>query len=118
MRFLRRRHARFPTTGHAGDDMLLEQLATQSDLSAGRHWVHYLYVGDEAAARVAAGEIEAAGWVIDRVDEAAEGPGWVVIAEKHDVVVSPEAVVAARELFEGVAARVPGGDYDGWEASV
>jgi hypothetical protein len=106
------------STGHAGDDQLLTILANQhGPLEKPRHWVHYLYAADEPAAREAERQITAEGWQIQRVDEAAKGPGWVVIAERHDAKLSPEAVVEARRLFEGVAARIDGGDYDGWEAS-
>ena len=103
---------------HAGDDRLLAEIQSRSDPLAPRHWVHYLYCADENAARHAATEIAAAGWTLQRVDVAAQGTGWVVIAEKHNVVTSPSAVCAARTFFEGVASRVEGGDYDGWEASL
>lgn len=105
-------------TGHAGDDALLAQIALQSDLTAPRHWVHYLYCVSEAAAHKAGAEISAAGWNLQRVDVAAKGPGWIVIAERRDAVTSPETVSAARAFFEAVASRVDGGDYDGWEASL
>lgn len=107
-----------PTTGHEGDDTLLSQIASKSDIDATRHWVHYLYVKDEPQARSAADVVSAAGWQIQRVDTAAgEEPGWVVIAESH-AVTSPDAVRQARLFFEGVAATHEGGDYDGWEASL
>jgi hypothetical protein len=105
-------------TGHSGDDALLAQIAGRSNLMAPRHWVHYLYCADEASARRAATEIAAGGWAIQGVDAAAQGPGWVVIAEQHNVVTSLDAVRAARGFFEGIAASVDGGDYDGWEASL
>jgi hypothetical protein len=104
--------------GHAGDHQLLGILARHhGPLEKRRHWVHYLYTSDEAAARMAAEAIVAAGWGLQRVDEAAQGPGWVVIAEKHDAQLNADAVSEARRFFEGVAAGVSGGDYDGWEAS-
>jgi hypothetical protein len=105
------------STGHAGDDALLVEIGKRSKLSAPRHWVHYLHTADEAGAREAAAQIGTAGWQIERIDKAAEGPGWVVIAERQAGVTSPEAVQEARRLFERVAATVTGGDYDGWEAS-
>ncbi len=104
-------------TGDAGDDALLAMLASRSDLGSPRHWVHYLYVADEAQARSAAEVIAAAGWGLQSVDVAATGgPDWVVIAETH-AVTTPEAVRDARQFFEGVAATHEGGEYDGWEAS-
>lgn len=115
--FRRKQVVRFDT-GHAGDDQLLTQLAKMSDLAAPRHWVHYLYFADEAAARGGAGVVEAAGWLLDTVAEtAAGGPEWVVIAERKDAVTSPEAVRDARLFFEAVARQWAGGEYDGWEAS-
>jgi hypothetical protein len=116
MAFFKRRTA-IPSTGHPGDDHLLSLIAKQSDLAAGRHWVHYLYTANEADARGAGQAIAAAGWQLT-VDVAAKGSGWVVIAERQGAVTSPDAVRAAREFFEGVAARTPGGKYDGWEASL
>ena len=118
MGLFRRHKAASFDTGHAGDDQLLTQLAQMTDLSAPRHWVHYLYFADEAAARGAAEVVSAAGWTLQNVEEsAAGGPEWVVIAERHGAVTSPEAVRDARVFFESVAQRWPGGDYDGWEAS-
>lgn len=107
------------SSGNADDDALLQQIAAHSkQRSRPRHWVHYLYCGDEVAARLAAVDIKGAGWAIKRVDEAAKGPGWVVIAERHRAVISASTVRDARAFFETVAARVPGGEYDGWEASI
>ena len=125
MKLFRRQAARdarstpaLPTAGHTGDDALLAQIASQSDIETPRHWVHYLYVQDELRARSAAEVVSAAGWQIQRVDVAAGGgPGWIVIAEAQ-AVTSPAAVREARLFFEGVAATHEGGDYDGWEASL
>lgn len=107
------------TTGHAGDDELLAQIAARSPLDAARHWVHYLYFSQESDARTAADVIAAAGWQLQRVDVAADGsPQWVVIAEQQGAVTTPSAVQAARSFFEGVAATNGAGEYDGWEASL
>jgi hypothetical protein len=108
-----------PSSGHDGDDQLLAQIAQHSNLETGRHWVHYVYFADERAAREAAEQISNGGWLIQRVDSsAAGGPEWVVIAERHNAVTTPESVRAAREFFEAVATAHPGGEYDGWEASL
>jgi hypothetical protein len=113
-----RKRASLESTGHSGDHQILQILSTQhGPLEKPRHWVHYLYVADEPAARDAEQRVKAAGWQIQRVGEAAKGPGWVVIAERDGAVLSPEAVKAARAFFEGVAASLDGGEYDGWEAS-
>ncbi|HEX6149372.1 ribonuclease E inhibitor RraB [Nocardioides sp.] len=111
-------HLTLPSTGHAGDDALLAQIAAHTDLEAPRHWVHYLYFEDELQARGAAEVIGSAGWQIQRVDVSASGgPDWVVIIETH-AATTPNAVREARLFFEGVAATHAGGDYDGWEASL
>jgi hypothetical protein len=105
-------------TGHAGDDALLVQISSVSDLDTARHWVHYLYVPDEPRARSVAEVVSAAGWDVQQVDEsAAGGPEWVVVVERHGAVTSPFAVRDARLFFEGVAATHDG-EYDGWEASL
>jgi hypothetical protein len=115
--FKRRRPDRIFDTGHDGDDELLAQISRRSDLTKPRHWVHYLYCPNRAAAEQAAHDATDAGWGIQAVEPAAQGANWLVIADKHDAVTSPTAVQDARTLFEGIAARV-GGQYDGWEAQV
>lgn len=114
-----RRKTSLPSTGHPGDDRLLQRIAQQSSLTARRHWLHYLYFPDEPSARSAAEVIRRAGWDLHEVDVAADGSeSWVVIAEKQAAVTDAESVRAARTFFEGVAASAPGGEYDGWEASL
>lgn len=109
-----------PSSGHAGDDMVLQQMVKQgADLAEPRHWVHYLYFADESTARDAATAISGAGWALQRVDRAASDDGsWVVITERHDVIVDPNSVREARMFLEGVVATRPHADYDGWEASL
>lgn len=122
MGIFRRKPARrsgIAPSGHPGDDQLLMQIAQQSELSAGRHWIHYLYFAGEEAAHAAAAQISDAGWGIRRVDQSAGGgPEWIVIADMHGAVITPETVGSARSFFEAVAAAHLGGDYDGWEASL
>jgi acyl transferase domain-containing protein len=119
MGFFSKRPAAATSTGHAGDDQLLAELARRGDLASPRQWVHHLYLANEEDARGAAAEVLGRGWDLQQVAvSAAGGPEWVVIAEKHDAVTTPGAVREARLFFEGVAAAYPGGDYDGWEASL
>jgi hypothetical protein len=108
-----------PTTGHAGDDALLAQIVGQGgDLDTPRHWVHYLYLPDEARGRSAAEVIAAAGWEIRRVDVSpGSGLEWMVIVERHDAITSPTAVREARTFLDAVA-TTHDGEYDGWEASI
>ncbi|HVX45559.1 MAG TPA: ribonuclease E inhibitor RraB [Mycobacteriales bacterium] len=114
----RRPSSSLESTGYPDEDKFLQHLASLSPLSKPRTWDHRLYFTTEAGARTAAGTIEAAGWRIQRLDHSDDGSGWVVIATQDGVVTSVDAVRRAREFFDGIAASVPGGVYDGWEATV
>ncbi|GAA4046555.1 hypothetical protein GCM10022282_03810 [Agromyces indicus] len=109
-----------PSSGRAGDDMVMHQLDKHgADLTEPRHWVHYLYFADEAAAREAATAISAAGWELQLMDRAASEDGsWVVVPERHDVIVDTDSVREARMFFEGIVAVHPQAEYGGWEASI
>jgi hypothetical protein len=112
------RRAPVSPTGHAEDDELYALIAERSDITAPRHWVHYLYFPDESGARVACAAALDHGWVLQRVGAPAAGEEWIVIAERRDAVVTPEAIRDARAFFGALAASIRGGEYDGWEASV
>jgi hypothetical protein len=120
MRLFGKRVPQPESSGNDADDLTLQAIVKQGgDLTRPRHWVHYLYFPGEDAARIAASRVADAGWDLQLVDKAAIGDGsWIVIPERRDVVVNGAAVREARAFFEGVVARVPGADYDGWEASV
>ncbi len=77
-----------------------------------RHWIHYLYCDDDAGAAVLEAGARAGWWAVRRVAPEYHG----IVAERSDLVVNPDSVFAARQFFEALAASVPGGDYDGWEA--
>ncbi|RNL79911.1 ribonuclease E inhibitor RraB [Nocardioides marmorisolisilvae] len=111
----RRRHVR---TGNPVDDDLLARIQAKADLHQPRHWTHYLYVADESTARAAADEVLSDGWDLDRVEPVQGSRGWVVVAEQHDAVLSPDRVAAARRFFESLADRCRGGDYGGWQTEV
>ena len=98
------------------DDDLLGRLEARTDLGAPRHWMHYLYVADESTARAAADEVLTDGWDLDRVEAADRG--WVVVAEQHDAVLTPDRVAAARRFFEDLADRCAGGHYEGWKTEL
>jgi hypothetical protein len=120
MRLFGKRLTKPELSGNDADDMTLQAIVSQGgDLTRPRHWVHYLYFPDEEGARVAASRVADAGWSLQLVEQAAVGDGsWIVIPERHDVVVNGAAVRETRAFFEGIVAGVPGADYDGWEASV
>lgn len=109
-----------PSTGHAGDDQVLAVVAKKSkNFDSPRHWLHFLYFSDEAAARLAVPAITKVGWGIGTLDRAAIDDGsWIIIAELDSAVVSPSSVREARRFFERIAADIPGAEYDGWEASL
>jgi hypothetical protein len=109
-----RRKPKFPPTGDPLDDKVMQQLAKQGvDFNVPRDWVHYVYCdADEGASRLQA-DAESAGWKVRRV---AEGSG--IVANRDDLPVNGSTVPTVRAFFRGLAASVPGGDYDGWEASV
>lgn len=103
-----------PTTGHPGDDQLLGIIAQrEGGLESPRHWVHYVYCDDEAGAAILEAGASEGGWLVERVAPEYHG----VVAERVDLAVNPATVPEARRFFESLAATVPGGDYDGWEAS-
>ncbi|QMW67230.1 ribonuclease E inhibitor RraB [Mumia sp. ZJ1417] len=112
-----RRRPTLPSTGNDFDDALLAELSKRSDLAHPRHWLHYVYAADESGARTVADASRDAGWHVQDVDTAADGNGWVIVAERDEAVVSPDAVREARAFFESLAASVTDGEYDGWEAS-
>ena len=116
MKLLRRK--RPVRTGHPVDDDLLARIQAKAGLDQPRHWMHYLYVADEPSARSAATEVLTDGWDLDRVEQVAGSRGWVVVAEQHDAVLSPDRVAAARRFFEGLADRSDGGDYGGWQTEI
>ena len=111
-----KRRVRIASTGHAGDDQVLAEIARRSDLSKPREWEHFLYFPDEMGARTATQDIQAAGWTVD-LDRRDDDGQWLVIARQHQAVTSPEAVRAARQFFEEVEAAHPGAQYDGWGAT-
>ena len=86
---------------------------TDGGLSATRHWVHYVYCDDESGAAVLEAAASSGGWDVRRVATDHHG----IIAERSDLAVNLETLPDVRRFFEDLARSVPGGDYDGWEAS-
>lgn len=112
--------ARSERTGLRYKDILLlgEMAKAGVDLTKPRHTLYYLYLPDEATARSAAAEAEAAGYEVDVRPPIPERPEqWCTVAERHDLVLGIEVVRDADDLFQGLADRL-GGDFDGWEAAL
>lgn len=119
------------STGNEDDDEILRQIAARTSLSLPRSWEHFLLLPDETAARSAAERLAARDWEVTVAapgpdedeetgpdDDPQARPDWCVIAGQHSVVLTPGLVREARELFEDLAAAVPGASYDGWQASI
>jgi Regulator of ribonuclease activity B len=105
------------TTGDPEDDKVLRMLASGGPLDAPRHWMHFLYCSNEAAARGAARAIEEAGWTTELARDPDGAPVWQILAEQHGVVISAELIRQTRSFFTHAAEILPGGEYDGWAAS-
>ena len=99
------------------DLAVLGQLMQQgADLTKPRHALYYLYFSTEEAAKGAAAEIGPAGYSCD-VHETPNQPGsWSLVCERNDAILDPPGVIAADNLFQGIADRL-GAEYDGWEAA-
>jgi hypothetical protein len=100
------------------DLALLGQLMQAgADLTKPRHALYYLYFASRESAEAASGEAEAAGYTCRVRDPLPEYPGqWSLVCERPDAVLDPPGVIAADDLFQGIADRA-GAEYDGWEAA-
>jgi len=88
-----------------------------ADLTKPRHAVYYLYFPSRESAETASGDAEAAGYSCEVRDPLPQYPGqWSLVCDRHDAVLDPPAVIAADDLFQGIADRA-GAEYDGWEAA-
>jgi hypothetical protein len=103
----------------AQDDrqVLAQMVGLGADLSQPRHVLHYLYVATQEAADAASTTATDAGWEAEAQPSAAGDGTWCVLAQRHGYVLAPDAVIADRALFAGLA-TTHAGEYDGWEASV
>ncbi len=88
-----------------------------ADLQKPRHVLYYLYFATRDSAEAAAEDGRASGYRCDVRDPIPERPAdWRVVCERSDAVLDPGTVIAADNLFQGIAERL-GGDFDGWEAA-
>lgn len=111
-------NARSPQLGMKYKDLALlgQLMQSGADLSKPREAIYYLYFQDRAAAQAGATEAMAAGYDCEVQDPLPDFPGqWPLICKRPDAVLEPPHVVAADNLFQGIADRL-GGDFDGWEA--
>ena len=100
------------------DLLVLGQLMQQgADLTQPRHALYFLYFTDRNQAEAGAEEARKVGYTCEVRDPLAEQPDqWSLVCERHDAVLDPNGVIAADNLFQGIADRL-GGDFDGWEAA-
>ena len=87
-----------------------------ADLANERNVRHYLYAGSRGHIEQAGAKLETLGYSV-QVNAAATGPGSVVIAQRRQVL-ALDSVTDDRRVFEDLAAAMPAGDYDGWEAEL
>ena len=111
--------ARSPELGVKYKDLaLLGQLLQQgADLHQPRHALYFLYFGGRDVAESGAVEGRASGYTCEVRDPMPEYPDqWSLVCERPDAVIDPNGVIAADDLFQGIADRL-GGEFDGWEAA-
>ena len=111
--------ARSPQLGIKNKDLaVLGQLMSQgADLQKPRHVLYHLYFATREKAEMGAVEGRAAGYSCEVRDLLPDYPGqWVLVCERPDAVLDPPSVVAADNLFQGIADR-HGAEFDGWEAA-
>jgi hypothetical protein len=105
-----------PSTGHAGDDKVLQILVQRgANLAQPRNIRHYLYGQSAETLAGPAERLRADGYTV-AVTPAATGTNFLCLAERVQVV-DYATTASDRKRFEIVASQVPGGEYDGWEAS-
>ena len=105
------------TPEQRADQQVIDNLKRAgSDLSKPHPTDFYLYFPGELQARAASQELAASGFRLKRVDVAAKGQNWVVIASKAVVPGLPELTAISADLRK-LAVRLSG-EYDGWESAV
>jgi hypothetical protein len=111
--------ARSPQLGVKYKDLLIlgQLLQLGADLTKPRHALYYLYFASQEVAETGAVEGRAAGYACSVREPLPEHPGqWLLLCERQDMLLDPPNVIAADDLFQGIADRF-GGDFDGWEAA-
>jgi len=112
-------NARSEQLGIKHKDLLVmgQLMQAGASLRLPRHAVYYLYFPSREIAESGAVEARAAGYTCEVRDPLPQQPTqWSLVCERDDVVLSPPNVIAADNLFQGIADRL-GGDFDGWEAA-
>ena len=111
--------ARSPQLGLKYKDLELmgQMMKIGANLALPRHALYYLYFPSTEVAEAGAEEGRTAGYTCEVREPLPENPGqWTLLCERPDAVLDPPGVIAADDLFQGIADRL-GGDFDGWEAA-
>jgi len=110
--------ARSPEGVKNKDLALLGQLRSLgADLDKPRHALYFLYFPTGEAAEAGAEDARAAGYSCEVRDPMPQSPDqWALVCERSDAVLNHEGVLAADDLFQGIADRL-GAEFDGWEAA-
>jgi len=99
------------------DAQVIQQLREAgSDLSVPHPIDFYLYLPSREAADRVASKLRATAYEIKKLDRAALGPDWLVLAGKT-LIPSESELVKMRQELESLA-TAEGGEYDGWEAPI
>jgi Regulator of ribonuclease activity B len=97
--------------------LLREMMKHGANLTLPRHALYYLYFPSREVAEAGAVEGQFAGYTCEVREPLPENPGqWTLLCERPDAILDPKGVIAADDLFQGIADRL-GGDFDGWEAA-
>jgi hypothetical protein len=110
---------RSPQLGLKYKDLQLlgEMMKYGANLTLPRHALYYLYFPSREVAEAGAVEGQSAGYTCEVREPLPENPGqWTLLCERPDAILDPKGVIAADDLFQGIADRL-GGDFDGWEAA-
>ncbi len=111
--------ARSPELGVKYKDLQLmgQLLQAGADLHQPRHALYFLYFKSVEAAEAGAVDGRAAGYTCEVRPPLPDYPDqWSLVCERADAMIDPPGVIAADELFQGIADRL-GGEFDGWEAA-
>ena len=111
--------ARSPELGVKYKDLLLmgQLLQQGADLHRPRHALYYLYFPTREAAEMGAADGRGAGYTCEVREPLPTNPGqWSLVCERPDAMIDPPGVIAADDLFQGIADR-NGAQVDGWEAA-
>jgi Regulator of ribonuclease activity B len=112
------------STGDPDDDQILRQIAARVvSLDRPREWIHYITTPDEPAAQLVAYLLsriayQDIGFEVEIYAPDEPGDPYYVRATRAGTILTAGLVRSTRSLFEMLTARVPGADYDGWEASI